>query len=380
MRHILNYLIYSLIIVFVTACGGGGGGTTLTTITSFETSVTTIAEGSSVNLTAVFKNGTASINNNVGAVSSNVAKSVTPTSTTTYILTVTNSIGDSITSSVTVTVLPAPTITSFTASSATIALGSSVNLTAVFSNGVGSIDNSVGTVTSNVVKSVTPTSTTTYILKVTNSLGASITSSVTVTVLPAFNIFPPGFFGGNYLHNITFTGSDTDSSIHTATLLEESGADTTFNSISVKTIKETLLITNVGGGGSVSGGLSNQYYTNDLNNLKYVGYFVGINNVATATSSSIMPITTYIGDSGTMGSYERSDGSTFTITWQLVADSDANAKYITTTVSRDNDVNATLSYTATVTSFINQAGTISKQTIVIIYHQESDRTLTLTSS
>ncbi|MCK5386437.1 MAG: hypothetical protein KAJ39_04585, partial [Gammaproteobacteria bacterium] len=173
MRHILNYLIYSLIIVFVTACGGGGGGTTLTTITSFETSVTTIAEGSSVNLTAVFKNGTASINNNVGAVSSNVAKSVTPTSTTTYILTVTNSIGDSITSSVTVTVLPAPTITSFTASSATIALGSSVNLTAVFSNGVGSIDNSVGTVTSNVVKSVTPTSTTTYILKVTNSLGAS---------------------------------------------------------------------------------------------------------------------------------------------------------------------------------------------------------------
>ena len=306
MRHGINYLIYSLIIVFVTACGGGSGGTTVTNITSFEASATTIAEGSSVNLTAVFTNGTASINNGVGGVSSNVAKSVKPTATTTYTL------------------------------------------------------------------------------KVTNALGASITSSVKVTVLPAYNIFPPNFFDGTYNNGtVNFEGSDDDGAgvAHTATLLEKSGtSNTTFDSQSVNTIDETLIITK--SGTSSAGGLSHQYWTTDLNNLKYVGYYVGVNDVATATSSSIMPITTYIGASGTMGTYERSDGSTFKITWQLVDDTSGpnKAKYITTTVSRDGSVNDTLLYTATVTSFINQAGTISSQNIVIVYHDETpERTLTLTS-
>ena len=305
MRHSLNYLIYSLIFVFVTACGGGGG-TTLTSITSFEASATTIAEGSNVILTAVFTNGTASINNGVGAVASNVAKSVEP-----------------------------------------------------------------------------PIGITTYTLRVTNSLGASITSSVTVTVLPAYNIFPPGFFEDGYSHNINFIGEDSKGDDHTATLLEESGDETRFNGDEVKTIDETLQIKK--GVDTISAGLrSQQYWTTDENNRKYLGYEIPDDEFsnATATSESIMPITTYIGDSGTMGSYKRSDDSTFTITWKLVDDTSGpnKAKYITTTVSRDSDIDATLLYTATVTSFINQAGTISKQTIVIIYHEEPDRTLTLTST
>ena len=303
MKRILRYLFNSLMIILVISCGGGGGGTVLTTITSFEASPTTIKEGESVNLTAVFQNGSASINNNVGAVSSNVAKSVTPTTTTTYTL------------------------------------------------------------------------------KVTNSLGAFITSSVTVTVLPGFNIFPPGFFGGSYSNNtVSFTGSDTDLNAHTATLLEESGDDATVNLLSVKTIEETLLITNVGGGGSTNGGLlSKQYWTTDLNDLKYVGYEVpGDSSFAIAISNSVMPIVAFIDDSGTMGSYERSDGSTFTITWQLVADNGENAKYTTTTVS-DDGVNGPLTYTAKVSSVINQAGIISSQEVVVVYHSDFDRTLTLTS-
>lgn len=300
MKQILRYLINSLMVVFVISCGGGGGGTVLTTITSFETSDTTITKGSSVNLTAVFQNGTASINNNVGAVSSNVAKSVTPTSTTTYIL------------------------------------------------------------------------------KVTNSLGASITSSVTVTVIPVYNIFPPNFFDGTYnTGTVIFNGSDTDDATHTAELLEVSGTETMFNGLTVKTIDETLSITNEMAN-STSGELSQQYWTTGLNNIKYVGYEIppGTGTYAKATSNSIMPVTTYIGNSGTMGSYIRDDGSTFIITWQLVADTSPNAKYITTTVSKDNLDK--LDYTATVTNFINQAGIISKQTIVIIYHEQPDRTLTLT--
>lgn len=101
MHHTLKYLIYSFIIIFVTACGGGGGATApAPTITSFTASSSSVTSGGSVNLTAVFANGTASINNSVGTVTSNIAKSANPTSTITYVLTVTNTAGASVTASV----------------------------------------------------------------------------------------------------------------------------------------------------------------------------------------------------------------------------------------------------------------------------------------
>lgn len=79
---------------------------------------------------------------------------------------------------------PVPIITSFVSTSGTITAGTSINITAVFSNGTGSIDNSVGSVTSGTPVSVTPTSTTTYTLTVSNSLGTAV-ALVTVTVIPA---------------------------------------------------------------------------------------------------------------------------------------------------------------------------------------------------
>jgi subtilisin-like proprotein convertase family protein len=78
----------------------------------------------------------------------------------------------------------APSITSFSAANTTISAGGSTSLTAIFSNGSGNINNSVGNVTSGVSVSVSPSSTTTYTLTVTDSTGASVSSLLTVTVLP----------------------------------------------------------------------------------------------------------------------------------------------------------------------------------------------------
>lgn len=75
-----------------------------------------------------------------------------------------------------------PTITSFTADATTISIGSSVNLTAVFSDGTGSIDNALGNVTSGNPISDTPVATTTYTLTVTNATGAAVTATATATV------------------------------------------------------------------------------------------------------------------------------------------------------------------------------------------------------
>jgi len=77
----------------------------LPTVTSFVSSATTIAMGSSANLTAVFAGGTGVIDNGVNSVTSGTAVSVSPTATTTYTITVTNAANTAVTSTVTVNVV-----------------------------------------------------------------------------------------------------------------------------------------------------------------------------------------------------------------------------------------------------------------------------------
>jgi len=80
---------------------------------------------------------------------------------------------------------PSPTITSFTASSATITLGGSASLTGVFSGGTGVVTPGALAATSGTAVSVSPTANTTYTLTVTNSAGVAVTQTATVTVNPA---------------------------------------------------------------------------------------------------------------------------------------------------------------------------------------------------
>jgi len=76
----------------------------------------------------------------------------------------------------------APSITSFTASPATITSGASASLTGVFSGGTGVITPGNLSVTSGTAVSVSPTATTTYTLTVTASNGTVVTKTATVTV------------------------------------------------------------------------------------------------------------------------------------------------------------------------------------------------------
>ena len=155
------------------------------TITSFVANPATIAAGTSSSMTAVFANGTGVITPGNLAVTSGTPVSVSPATTSTYTLTVTNSAGTAITQMVTVTVVPAPTITSFVANPATITIGGSSSLKAVFANGTGVITPGNLAVTSGTGVSVSPATTTTYTLTVTPPTGTAITQTVTVTVVPA---------------------------------------------------------------------------------------------------------------------------------------------------------------------------------------------------
>ena len=108
-----------------------------------------------------------------------------PATPGTYTITATSSDDTSKTAATTVTVVAAPAISSFSAAQSTLTAGASTTLTAVFANGTGAVNNSVGTVTTATAKTVTPASTTTYTLTVTNAAGSTAVATCTVTVVPA---------------------------------------------------------------------------------------------------------------------------------------------------------------------------------------------------
>lgn len=97
--------MFAVSLTLLSACGGGdGGGNDEPKITSFSTNKSSTQPGTEVNLTPVFSNGTGTIDNGVGQVTSGISILATPNSTTTYTLTVKNSDGKSATKAITVTV------------------------------------------------------------------------------------------------------------------------------------------------------------------------------------------------------------------------------------------------------------------------------------
>jgi hypothetical protein len=99
-------LVLSLLLAVLTGCNShsGGSSSSAPTITSFAANPTAVTAGGSASLTGVFTNGTGVITPGNLTVTSGLAVSVTPTDTTAYILTVTNSVGVTAAQTVTVTV------------------------------------------------------------------------------------------------------------------------------------------------------------------------------------------------------------------------------------------------------------------------------------
>lgn len=153
------------------------------TITSLIATPSAITQGQACTLTAVFQNGTGTLDQGIGAVASGVPKSVNPATTTTYTLTVVNAAGATVTRTVTVSVIAAPVLETFTATPAAISVGESSTLAFTFTQGTGTIDQGIGPVVSGGTVIVTPAVDTMYTLTVTNALGFSVSRSVTVGVL-----------------------------------------------------------------------------------------------------------------------------------------------------------------------------------------------------
>ena len=159
--------------------------------TSLTPGASSITSGSSTTLTPTFSDGTAKIGTTAGgdqitsSITSGTAVTISPTSTTTYYLTVTNSLGTTASTSTAITVIGVPVATSLAPGTATLTNGDSTTIIPIFSGGTGTVSPTVGSVTSGDTYTVSPTTTTTYTLTVTNTLGASTTTSSTITVIAA---------------------------------------------------------------------------------------------------------------------------------------------------------------------------------------------------
>ena len=152
---------------------------------------TSIVSGNSSQLKWTSTNAVSgTIDQGVGTVNpTNTAgvRSVSPTASKTYTLTVLNSAGASATCIATVsvrTVVPAPTCT-LTATPTSITTGNSSTIKWTTTNAVsGTIDQGIGAIvlTNTAGRSVTPASTKTYTMTVTNSAGATATCAASVSV------------------------------------------------------------------------------------------------------------------------------------------------------------------------------------------------------
>jgi hypothetical protein len=208
---------------------------------------------------------------------------------------------------------------------------------------------------------------------------SSSTSTSTTSISPSieFTLFNSEQFVNGYSQSISLTGFDTAGGTQTGTYTVQTQAATTYNNQSAIPSVVTLSITNTKTGASASS-TGTEYYSSDLNNLKYLGFTNISSGVTTASATpTAFPKTAKIGDFGNVGVYVNSDGIKDTTTWKLTDAGNGSANFVT--LSTTLNQNGTLNGRITTTVKINSSGVRSGH-IYKIYIAESGITLTLNGS
>ena len=216
------------------------------TILSFQALPNPILKGSSTRLSPLFLNGSGRITPGVGDIASGSSAQVSPEASTTYLLSVTNGAGKTVTSEAIVDVVG---IQSFAASPQIITMGETATLVPVFTGGSGSISPGVGSVASGDSITVAPLATTAYTLTVTHPGGLGTQSTTTVTVVDpprilSFTVAPnPLVVGQNAVLMPLFSGG-------TGAIDPGIGAVVSGQGVTVSPVQETiytLTVTNAAG-------------------------------------------------------------------------------------------------------------------------------------
>lgn len=159
---------------------------------------------------------------------------------------------------------PNPIITSLSVGSSTIISGASTSITPIFEQGTATIDNAIGTVSSGTSYTISPSVTTTYNLTVTNSVGKTVSQSITV-----------------YVNSISLTSQPIGATVNT----------NDFNSMSVSAIGTGVITYQwYDANGILNGYVSSTYRSNAAGNF-YVIATSTLNGTTTSVTSNSATVT-----------------------------------------------------------------------------------------
>ena len=154
-----------------------------------------------------------------------------------------------------------------------------------------------------------------------------------------FPVFPKNYFLGTYSESYTLTGEFSNSESVTIEMSTATGSVTEFDSQTVFSIKETIVLENHSSGSQEISVFEN-YYSSDAENLKIVGaysYTEGV--IMLPNSNNILPSIGSIGDSGEIGKYTFSSGLSNVVTWEIKDGFNGNAFILITFSYKDSQDN-----------------------------------------
>ena len=218
-----------------TAISNGCQSDPAPTCDAFTVNPGSIIPGASSVLSWQTSNATqVTMNNGIGNVAADGSVTVSPTTNTTYVLTVYGTQNRSVNCSVPVTVSqdPAPSCDSFTATPSTIVAGQSAVLAWQTSNGTVSINNGIGNVAVDGSMTVTPLASTVYRLTVFGTQNRSVNCEVPVTVTTVEQNL-------TCQNNVSFTASDY--SIRRGDVTNLNWNTNNVDSVSISVINATTL-------------------------------------------------------------------------------------------------------------------------------------------
>jgi hypothetical protein len=159
---------------------------------------------------------------------------------------------------------PNPIITSLSVGSSTIISGASTSITPIFEQGTAALDNAIGSVASGTSYTISPLVTTTYNLTVTNSVGKTVSQSITV-----------------YVNSISLTSQPVGATVNT----------NNFNSMSVSATGTGVITYQwYDANGILNGYVSSTYRSNAAGNF-YVIATSTLNGTTTSVTSNTATVT-----------------------------------------------------------------------------------------
>lgn len=190
-----------------------------------------------------------------------------------------------------------------------------------------------------------------------------------------FELFPSTFFTAGTTDTLNFTGTDTAGGVYTATISQQTQAQSTFLDQPAIPILLQLQLTNTANGGFVSN-VGTGYYSVSAADRHYLGYSDASSTTVSAITTAI-PQTAKIGDFGVIGTYTDNAGEVDIESWRLDDGGNGRAKLVNLSTSKDQSDNLILS--STTTSLIDTNGNVISITLVLFFANEGV-TITLNGS